>query len=81
MAQPLIDRIIHDGKRTADIVSRIRDFSKKAQARKSDLEINGAILDIMTLTRVAMSDNSVLVTMQLSEGLPHILGTGSNCNR
>jgi C4-dicarboxylate-specific signal transduction histidine kinase len=74
MARPLIDRIIHDGKRTADIVSRIRDFSKKAQARKGDLEINDAILEIMTLTRAATSDNSVLVTMQLSEGLPHILG-------
>jgi C4-dicarboxylate-specific signal transduction histidine kinase len=27
--KPLIDRIIIDGKRAADIVSRIRDFSKK----------------------------------------------------
>ena len=33
-AKPLIDRIISDGKRAADIVSRIRDFSKKAPARK-----------------------------------------------
>jgi C4-dicarboxylate-specific signal transduction histidine kinase len=74
MAKPLIDRIISDGKRTADIVRRIRDFSKKARARKGDLEINEAIVDIMTLTRAAISDNSVLVTMQLSEGLPHILG-------
>ena len=73
-AKPLIDRIISDGKRAADIVSRIRDFSKKAPARKEDLEINEAILEIMTLTRVAMSEHSVLVKMQLSEGLPHILG-------
>jgi signal transduction histidine kinase len=74
MAKPLIERIIRDGNRTVDIVSRIRDFSKKSHARKSDLEINDAILDIMTLTRAATSDNSVLVTMQLSEGLPRILG-------
>ncbi len=50
-AKPLIDRVISDGNRTADIVSRIRDFSKKAPARKEDLEINEAILEIMTLTR------------------------------
>jgi PAS domain S-box-containing protein len=68
-----IDRIIKDGKRAADIVSRIRDFSKKAPARKEDLEINEAILEIMGLTRVAASEHSVLMTMQLSEGLPHIL--------
>jgi C4-dicarboxylate-specific signal transduction histidine kinase len=73
-AKPLIDRIIGDGKRAADILSRIRDFSKKAPARKEDLEINEAILEIMGLTRVAMSDHGVLVKMQLSEGLPHILG-------
>jgi PAS domain S-box-containing protein len=73
-AQQSIDRIIIDGKRAADIVSRIRDFSKKAPARKEDLEINEAILEIVKLTRAAMSDHSVLVKMQLSEGLPHILG-------
>jgi PAS domain S-box-containing protein len=73
-ARPLIDRIISDGNRAADIVSRIRDFSKKAPARKGDLEINDAILEIMRLTRVAMSEHSVSVKMQLSEGLPSISG-------
>ncbi|MGA2287929.1 trifunctional serine/threonine-protein kinase/ATP-binding protein/sensor histidine kinase [Bradyrhizobium sp.] len=73
-AKPLIDRIISDGKRAADIVSRIRDFSRKAPARKENLEINEVILEIMTLARAAMSEHSVLATMQLSEGLPHILG-------
>jgi PAS domain S-box-containing protein len=73
-AKPLIDRIIGDGKRAADIVSRIRDFSKRAQVRKEDLEINEVILEILGLTRVAMSQHSVSVKMRLSEGLPHILG-------
>jgi PAS domain S-box-containing protein len=69
-----IDRVINDGKRAADIMSRIRDFSKNAPARKEDLEINETILDIMRMTRGAMSGHSVLTKMQLSEGLPHILG-------
>jgi len=73
-AKPLIERIIADGKRAADIVSRIRDFSKKAPAQKEGLEINEAILEIMGLTRVAMSKHSVSVKMRLAEGLPHILG-------
>jgi signal transduction histidine kinase len=73
-AMPLIDRIISDGRRAANIVNRIRDFSKKAPARKADLEINETILDIVRLTRAAMSDHSVLLKMQLSEGLPYILG-------
>jgi C4-dicarboxylate-specific signal transduction histidine kinase len=69
-----IDRIISDGRRAADIVSRIRDFAKNAPARKQDLEINEAILDIMRLTRAAMSEHGVLAKMRLSEGLPRILG-------
>ena len=73
-AKPLIDRIIGDGKRAADIVSRIRDFSKKAPTRKEELDINEAILEIMELTRVAMSKHRVSVKMGLSDGLPHILG-------
>ena len=73
-AKQSIDRIINDGKRAADIVSRIRDFSKKAPARKEDLEINETILEIMRLTHAAMSEHSVLAKMQLSEGLPPILG-------
>ena len=70
----LIDRIVIDGKRAADIVSRIRNFSQKAPAQKGDVEINEAILEIMGLTRVATSEHGVLVKMQLSERLPHIWG-------
>jgi PAS domain S-box-containing protein len=69
-----IDRIISDSKRATDIVSRILGFSKKASAQKEDLEINETILDITRLARAAMSENSVLVKMQLSEGLQRILG-------
>jgi C4-dicarboxylate-specific signal transduction histidine kinase len=73
-ATPLIDRIISDGRWTANIVSRIRNFSKNAPARKEDLEINEAILEIMILARAPVSEHRVLGTMQLSERLPHILG-------
>jgi PAS domain S-box-containing protein len=69
-----IDRIISDATRAADILSRIRDFSKKAPARREDLKINEAILEIIGLARVAMTDYGVLAKMQLVEGLPHILG-------
>ncbi len=73
-ARASIERVINDGKRAADIVSRIRDFSKKAPVRKESLEVNEAILEIIGLTRGAMSDNGILATMQLAEGLPHVSG-------
>jgi PAS domain S-box-containing protein len=73
-ATPLIDRIISDGRRAAEIVSRIRNFSQKAPAQNGVVEINEAILEIMGLTRVATSEHSVLVKLQLSDGLPLISG-------
>ena len=69
-----IDHIIKDGKRAADVASRIRNFSQKPPAQNGVVEINEAILEIMGLTRVATSEHSVLVKMQLSDGLPPILG-------
>jgi C4-dicarboxylate-specific signal transduction histidine kinase len=62
------DRIISDGKRAAEIVKRIRDFSKKTPLRKGDLAINEAILEIMRLAHAAMSEHGVLVTMQFVRG-------------
>jgi PAS domain S-box-containing protein len=73
-AKQSIDRIISDGKRTAEIVSRIREYSKKAPVRSEELDINEAIVEIMELTRGATLEHSVSVKMQLSKGLPHILG-------
>jgi C4-dicarboxylate-specific signal transduction histidine kinase len=73
-AKPLIERVINDGKRATDIVGRIRDFSRKAPVRKESVEVNEAILEIIGLTRVAISEHGVLAQMQLSEGLPHVLG-------
>ena len=73
-ARQAIDHIINDGKRAADIVSRIRNFSQNAPAQKGDLEINEAILEIIGLTRVATSDHGVLVKLQLSDGLPPLVG-------
>ena len=69
-----IDHIIKDGKRVADIVNRIRNFSKNAPAQDGELEINEAILEIMTLARAATSEHGVFVKMQLSEELPRIMG-------
>jgi PAS domain S-box-containing protein len=73
-AQQSIQRIVSDGKRAADIVNRIRDFSRKAPVRKERLEVNEAILEIVGLTRGAISEHGVLAKMQLSEGLPPVLG-------
>ena len=73
-ARQSIDQIIGNSNRAADILSRICDFSKKLPLRKGRLEVNEAILEIIGVTRVPMSDSGVVANMQLAEGLPYISG-------
>jgi PAS domain S-box-containing protein len=73
-AMQSIDRIATDGKRAADIVSRIRGLAKKAPGQREDLEINEVVLQVIGLTRSEMSNKSVLVQTRLTDSLPCIRG-------
>ncbi len=73
-ATQAIDRIVNDGNRAADIVSRTRELFQKAPARKEDLEINEAILEVIGLTRSEVTKNRVLLQTRLAAGLPPIQG-------
>jgi C4-dicarboxylate-specific signal transduction histidine kinase len=69
-----INRIINDGKRAADIVSRTRGLVKKAPVRREDIEINETILEVVGLTRGEMSRNGVVLKKRLAGDLPLIQG-------
>ena len=73
-AMKLIEWIVKDSKRAAGIIDRIRDLIKKGPARKDDLDINEAILEVAGLTRSEISKNGVSLKMELGEGLPRIRG-------
>jgi PAS domain S-box-containing protein len=66
--------IVDNGNRAGEVIDRIRDLVKKAPPRKDRLEINGAIRQVIELTRGEAIKNGVSVRMQLSEGLPLIEG-------
>jgi C4-dicarboxylate-specific signal transduction histidine kinase len=73
-ATKLIEWIVKDSKRAAGIIDRIRDLIKKGPARKDDLDIKEAILEVAGLTRSEVSKNGVSLKMELGEGLPRIRG-------
>jgi PAS domain S-box-containing protein len=66
--------IVREGKRAGEVVARIRALIKKVPARKDDVAINDAILEIIALTRTEAANNSVSVRTQLAEGLPRVQG-------
>jgi C4-dicarboxylate-specific signal transduction histidine kinase len=67
-------RIIKDGKRAGDVITRIRALIKKAPPRKDRLDINEAIREVIALTRGEAVKTGVSVQTDLVEGLPLIHG-------
>jgi PAS domain S-box-containing protein len=65
-----LSRIVTNGNRATDVLSRIRAFIKKAPPRKDSLDVNQAVLEVVALTRSEAKKNKVTVQMQLAEGLP-----------
>jgi PAS domain S-box-containing protein len=70
----VLSLIVKEGNRAGEVVGRIRALIKKAPVRKEAVEINDAILEIISLTRAEAANNSVSVRTQLAEGLPHVQG-------
>jgi signal transduction histidine kinase len=73
-ARQALGATVKQGNRATDVLERIRALIKKAPPRKDALEINGAILEVIALTRGEISKNRVSVQTQLAEGLPLIQG-------
>ena len=70
----ILARIVENSNRAGDVIGRIRALVKKAPQRKDRLEINGAIREVIELTRGEAEKNRVSVRTQLADDLPLIQG-------
>jgi NO-binding membrane sensor protein with MHYT domain len=73
-ARQALGRAVKDGMRAGEIIGRIRTLIKKEPLRKDALDVNGAIGEVIALTRGEVMKNNVSVQTQLAEGLPLIQG-------
>jgi C4-dicarboxylate-specific signal transduction histidine kinase len=73
-ARQALARIIKDGKRADEVIDRIRALVKKAPPRTDRMELNGAIREVVELTRGEAVKNGVSVHTQFVDGLPLIEG-------
>jgi PAS domain S-box-containing protein len=69
-----LNDIVKDGNRAGEVISRIRDLIKKAPPQWDDLEINGAIREVIELTHGEAAKNGVSVRAKLTDRLPIIHG-------
>ena len=64
-----IECVVNDTYRAGDIISRIRDQVKKVPPRKTAVDLNEAIEEVIALVRGELSKHRVPVKMRLSQGL------------
>src|SRR5258706_5618532 len=65
-----LDCIVRDAYRASDVIYRIRGLLKEAPPKKERVEINGAIRDVLELTRGEATKNGVSVRTQFAEPSP-----------
>jgi PAS domain S-box-containing protein len=73
-AMQAISRIIRNGNRASEVISRIRALVKKAPQKEEWLEVNEAIREVIALTHGEVIKNGVSVEMQLAQALPLVRG-------
>jgi C4-dicarboxylate-specific signal transduction histidine kinase len=66
--------IVNSGKRAGEIVGRIRALVKKVPPRKDRVDINEAILEVISLTRSEMKRSGISLRIDLARGLPFVDG-------
>jgi C4-dicarboxylate-specific signal transduction histidine kinase len=67
-------RIVADGQRAGDIITRIRALAQKAPPHKDWLDINAMIRDVLALARSEVHRHGVALETQLAAEVPLILG-------
>ncbi|HET9374206.1 MAG TPA: PAS domain S-box protein, partial [Chthoniobacterales bacterium] len=69
-----IRRIVRDGNRAGDVISRMRALFKKASTAKEPLDINEVIEEVLTLTQNEVQRNRVSLRTQFANDLPLVMG-------
>jgi PAS domain S-box-containing protein len=70
----ILHDIVKDGNRAGEVISRISDLTKKTPPRRDNLEINGAIREVVEFTRGEAEKNRVSVHAELADSLPTVRG-------
>jgi PAS domain S-box-containing protein len=73
-AQQSAVRVVVDGQRAGEIITRIRALAQKAPLQKDWLDLNATIRDVLALARSEVHRHRVMVETHLAEEVPRILG-------
>jgi PAS domain S-box-containing protein len=69
-----ITEIVNDATRASAVISRIRGLLTKGTPRRTDLEVNPIIQEVITLLRNELSRNRISLSTDLASDLPRVPG-------
>jgi PAS domain S-box-containing protein len=73
-ASRAVERMINDGTRAADVISRIRAMVRKSPTRRDALDINDTVMEVITLIRREVQRHDIALLTELAEDLPQVPG-------
>ena len=73
-ATEALNRVVANGRRAGEIVTRIRTFLTKAAPRREHIELDGMVDEAAWLIEREMAQNGVKLRKEVAAGLPPILG-------
>ncbi|MEW9581599.1 AAA family ATPase [Paraburkholderia sp. DGU8] len=69
-----VQHMIGEGRRASQIVQRIRTLTSKATPRKTQIELNEVINDVVSLVQRELLNHRVSLNLKLASDLPPLLG-------
>ena len=69
-----ITEIVNDATRASAVISRIRGLLTKGTPRRTDLDVNQIIQEVITLLRNELSRNRISLSTDLASDLPRVPG-------
>jgi PAS domain S-box-containing protein len=73
-ARRAVERMINDGSRAGEVISRIRALVRKSLPRRDWLNINDTITEVIALLRSEVQRNRISLQTKLSNDVPLVLG-------
>jgi PAS domain S-box-containing protein len=73
-ARETAKRTIRDGRRAADVITRLRALFSKKQAATELVDLNEATREVIALSRSELERNNVITRTQLADHLPLVTG-------
>jgi PAS domain S-box-containing protein len=73
-ARRATERIISDGFRASEVVSRIRALARKSPERRDWVNINDTVLETVSIIRTELRRNDISLRTELNDSLPVISG-------